>query len=84
MDSSRKAKLVWNCRRGMLELDLILSRFIPFLDRLTEEQFSAFEHLLTHPDPILYVWLIGQEEPNTLQEQEIVTLIRLYHNHTTF
>ena len=75
----KKAKLIWNCRRGMLELDLILTRFIPHLDSLTDVQVSAFEQLLATIDPQLYNWLIGQEQPEK-ELADIVTTIRHYNN----
>jgi antitoxin CptB len=55
------AKLIWNCRRGMLELDLILSRFIEqHLGMLTPEQKQVFARLLDFPDPDIYAYLMGQ------------------------
>jgi len=75
----KKAKLIWNCRRGMLELDLILARFIPHLDLLTDAQVLAFEQLLSNIDPQLYNWLIGQEQP-AKEVAEIVATIRHYNN----
>ena len=77
----KKAKLIWNCRRGMLELDLMLSRFVSkHLDNLTDAQIRAFETLLNAQDPDLYVWLVGQETPPDKELAEIVAFIRLHHN----
>jgi antitoxin CptB len=77
----RKAKINWHCRRGMLELDLILGRFIKHhLDSLTEENVSAFEDLLTNTDPDLYAWLMGYETPARKELLDIVTLIRFHDN----
>jgi antitoxin CptB len=76
-----KAKLIWNCRRGMLELDLMLSRFMKnHVDSLSDTQVSAFEKLLGSSDPELYVWLIGQEKPADKELAEIVAFIRLHNN----
>ena len=47
----KKAQLKWHARRGMLELDLILGRFVEnHLDSLTAPQLIAFEHLLTQAE----------------------------------
>ncbi|MDQ7048592.1 MAG: succinate dehydrogenase assembly factor 2 [Enterobacterales bacterium] len=59
-DSLLLRKLEWQCRRGMLELDVILG---PFLARdfssLDADQQTAFVQLLEHPDPDLYTWIMG-------------------------
>ncbi len=78
INSLRKAKLLWQCRRGMLELDLILGRFAEKqLDLMTETQIDAFEELLTCIDPELYSWLMGQSTPTNRELAEIVEFIKL-------
>ena len=68
---------MWQCRRGMLELDLMLNRFVSdHLDNLTARQISAFEQLLTYPDPDIYVWLMGTNVPFEQELVDIVTVIR--------
>ncbi|WED44657.1 succinate dehydrogenase assembly factor 2 [Legionella cardiaca] len=79
MNPSRKAKLIWHCRRGMLELDLILNRFANnHLDNITEEQIEQFDKLLTCIDPELYSWLMGYEQPTDKDLVEIVEFIKLH------
>ncbi len=64
IDPQRKAKIKWHSRRGMLELDLILGRFIENrLIRLSENQINAFEELLNCIDPELFSWLMGYSTP---------------------
>jgi antitoxin CptB len=57
-------KLQWQCRRGMLELDLI---FREFLDRhyvsLDDESKWQFVELLSHSDQDLQHWLLGKSSP---------------------
>lgn len=78
ISDASKAKIIWQCRRGMLELDLILNRFTSeHLNNLTENQVSAFEQLLTYPDPDIYQWLMGNEVPLEQELIDIVTCIRL-------
>jgi len=49
-----------HCRRGMLELDFILQRFLDHhYDQLTQEQKCLFSRLLNEEDPTLYDWLIA-------------------------
>ncbi|QRN03947.1 hypothetical protein GH742_08710 [Legionella sp. MW5194] len=77
MDAARKAKLTWQCRRGMLELDLLLNQFLNRqLDQLNEEQIAQFEILLQQPDPVLYSWLMGSVPANR-DVEDIVRRIQL-------
>ncbi|MFP4247758.1 MAG: succinate dehydrogenase assembly factor 2 [Halochromatium sp.] len=57
-------RLRWQCRRGMLELDLLLNHFLQhgYAD-LDHDGRQAFERLLEIEDPILQDWLIGQAVP---------------------
>jgi antitoxin CptB len=52
-------RLRWQCRRGMLELDLLLLPFFEkhYLDLRVSEQV-LFEQLLSYQDPDLYQILI--------------------------
>lgn len=77
----KKAKLIWNCRRGMLELDMLLAAFVANgLERLTDAQIDSFECLLSEADPDIYAWLMGYESPINKDIAEIVTFIRFYDN----
>lgn len=70
-------RLLWACRRGMLELDLLL---LPFVEQiypnLAEADQDRFERLLTEPDPQILAWLMGKEEPEHHDYQIIVACIR--------
>ena len=45
----------WRCRRGMLELDIVLLRFMDIhYEQLDEQQRELFEVLLTYPDHDLW------------------------------
>lgn len=58
------AKLRWACRRGMLELDILLSRFLEEkYPTLSVEEKKIFEKLLTCQDPDLFNWLTGNVQP---------------------
>lgn len=80
LDKAKKSRLIWHCRRGMLELDLILGRFINTrLDQLNEDQLQQFEALLEYTDPELFAWLMGNEIPPTEELIQIVNSIRNTH-----
>lgn len=79
LDARNKARLAWHCRRGMLELDLILQRFLETqLDKLSAQEVQAFDSLLNCTDPELFAWLMGHVEP-VEDFKEIVHLIRNSH-----
>tara|TARA_Y100000588_G_C14199580_1_gene901849 strand:+ start:508 stop:753 length:246 start_codon:yes stop_codon:yes gene_type:complete len=80
ISSEKKAKIKWQCRRGMLELDLMLTQFIESgLDRLTEKQIHSFETLLSYNDPELYAYLMGCSELEDKDIADIVAVIRNNH-----
>ncbi len=54
----------WHCRRGLLELDLVLARFADrHLERLTEPELRVFEELLEYADNDLLDMVMGRAEP---------------------
>jgi antitoxin CptB len=58
----RYARLKWACRRGMLELDVLLMPFVENgFHELNEHQQEQFERLLTADDPDLYAWFMGHQ-----------------------
>ena len=56
-------RLRWQCRRGMLELDHLLGRFLDlgYAD-LTEAERQDFLVLLGEPDPHLSDWFMERSE----------------------
>jgi len=57
------SELKWRCRRGMLELDLFLARFVENetgLKQLQGKEKANFYQLLDFPDQELYEILIGK------------------------
>ncbi|MGQ3891137.1 FAD assembly factor SdhE [Legionella sp. CNM-4043-24] len=82
IDAARKAKINWQCRRGMLELDLVLNPFVQNeLDGLNEQQINTLERLLEEADPVLYSWLMNSSDPDDKELTDLVELIRR-HGHT--
>jgi antitoxin CptB len=57
-------RLRWRCRRGMKELDILLTRYIDerFCTASPQEQ-EAFRGLLEIQDPVIYAYCLGQERP---------------------
>ena len=57
-------KLRWRCRRGMKELDVLLTRYVEtrFCSASNLEQ-DAFKELLAIEDAVLYAYCLGAEAP---------------------
>ena len=57
-------QLLWRCRRGMKELDVLLERYArATLPTATADERQALAELLAQPDPLLAAWLLGGETP---------------------
>ncbi len=73
-------RLRWQCRRGMLELDLLLLSFFDkgYLD-LSDTNKALFEQLLSYHDQDLYQWLI-QRKPvvDPLLQRLIESIVRVH------
>lgn len=73
------SKLRWACRRGMLELDVLLGNFLnEAFPGLELKDQKLFEHLLNYPDSELYTWLMGQAAPLDENIAKITQLIRCH------
>lgn len=70
-------RIRWRCRRGLLELDLVLSRFLESrFDHLTSDQRGALNRLLDLPDHDLLDMVMGRAETNDPGCAEIVQFLR--------
>lgn len=81
MIAKDKARIKWACRRGMLELDVIIMPFFDdCFDKLTSSEQQDFVALLECDDPDLFCWLMKQgcsEQP----ELAAITNKIIEHNH---
>ena len=74
---SEHDRLRWRCRRGLLELDLILQRFLEGrFERLTAGEKALFGELLDSPDPDLLDWALGRSEPADPRYRGVIRLLR--------
>jgi len=72
-------RLLWRCRRGMKELDVMLERFAHgALAHASQEQRRALEELLALPDPLLAGYLLGENTPPEPQLARLAGAIRTY------
>jgi len=63
-DPKRRTRLRWRARRGLLENDLILTRFLDANEAtLTDEEVEAFSKLMELSDNDLMSLLLESNEP---------------------
>jgi antitoxin CptB len=71
------ARLRWRCRRGMRELDVMLTRY---LDRVwataSPTERDAFLQLVELQDPDLFGYLVGRTIPAEDSQRAIIACIR--------
>jgi antitoxin CptB len=77
MDAAGLSRLRWRCRRGMLENDLILTRFLDSRgERMTDDEASALLQLLDLADDALWGVLSGRVEPADISLRPLVAELR--------
>ena len=70
-------RLRWQCRRGMLELDLMLQNYIEHhYQQATDTDKESFKTLLTFPDQELLEYLMGQETPSNKEVAHVAQQVR--------
>ena len=76
-DSREQSRLLWQCRRGMLELDLMLMPFVEqHYSRLDSKERAALQTLLGHPDQLLLDILMGHSVPHDRDVANVAKQIR--------
>ena len=64
-DPVKRARLRWRARRGLLENDLIITRFLDVHEAaLTDEEVDAFSRLMELADNELMDLLLARKEPS--------------------
>jgi antitoxin CptB len=70
-------RIRWRCRRGLLELDLVLTRFLERrLTALTEAERDAFKSLLQRSDNDLWDLVAGRQPLPAGLEGDLVRELR--------
>ncbi len=65
----------WNCRRGLLELDVVLTRFLDrHFESLSPQQRDAFKRMLDYPDNDLWDFVTGKQAPSDAETARIISL----------
>ncbi|GHU24058.1 hypothetical protein FACS189497_04840 [Betaproteobacteria bacterium] len=75
--TSHRGRVRWQCRRALLELDLVLERFLErHFDRLDDSQLVVFEELLRSDDYDLWAMVNGSKPCEVERWQGLVGLLR--------
>ena len=73
---SDKSKLRWKCRRGMLELDVLLERFLDnHYDHLSSIQKASFEQFIDYQDDELFGFLLKGIKSKDPQINELIKIM---------
>ena len=81
MKPEENVNYCWQCRRGMLELDLLLNNFVDKkVETLTTQQKVSFELLLSYPDQTLLDLLLG----NSVSSDPLISTIIQQIQSTSF
>ena len=62
MEAEARSRLQWQCRRGLLELDIVLQRFLQANGALGEDDLAKLHQLLDFPDNDLWDIVIGRSQ----------------------
>ncbi|HEX4050360.1 MAG TPA: succinate dehydrogenase assembly factor 2 [Steroidobacteraceae bacterium] len=80
--AAARARLIWHCRRGSRELDLLLRRWLEqCYDGSDAVRRALFEALLEMPDPALTDYLLAGARPEQPELAELVQAIRGLASH---
>ena len=70
-------RLIWRCRRGMKELDLLLTGYLrEHWTQAGPAERAAFERILELPDPLLAAYLMEREIPPDHDLQSLLAVLR--------
>ena len=76
-----QGSLLWRCRRGIREMDLLLQRFMEcHYGKLSEKQKQAFADLLEQTDLEIMDWIMGRGTPPPDPLLSIIEIIRDINN----
>lgn len=68
-------RLRWKCRRGLLELDLVLQRFVDKM-HVHDEELACFHSLLDLPDNDLWDIISGRSDAYDERLKGVVARLR--------
>lgn len=71
------SELKWRCRRGMLELDILLNSYLDKnYNTLSQQQGDIFSEVLDYPDQVLFDLLLGNMQSSDARVNRLVSEIQ--------
>ena len=78
MNATDLSRVRWRCRRGMLENDLILARFLDARgSTMTSDELIALNALLDLADNDLWDLIAGRTEPQDANVRPLLAALRV-------
>ena len=72
-----RGRIRWQCRRALLELDLVFTRFLERdFDRLTDDQLADLDDLLRCDDYDIWALVNGSKACEVDRWQEMIGMLR--------
>ena len=74
---NEKSRLLWHCRRGIREMDILFREFIEqHYDDLNDDDKQSFSKLLNEADLDILNWIMEKDTPDTDESKNIISIIR--------
>jgi antitoxin CptB len=71
------SELKWRCRRGMLELDILLNSYLDKnYNTMSQQQGDIFSEVLDYPDQVLFDLLLGNMQSSDARVNRLVSEIQ--------
>jgi len=71
------SELKWRCRRGMLELDILLNSYLDKnYSTMSQQQGDLFGEVLDYPDQVLFDLLLGNMQSSDVRVNRLVSEIQ--------
>ena len=71
--SSEINRILWKCRRGMREIDLLLREFsLTSIKKLSSDDLSVFDEILNYDDQKLYDFIFKNESLGNKQHEDFI------------
>ena len=73
---SQRSRLIWSCRRGIREMDILLLGYLEsYYDDASAEEQNIFEELLEETDLDILSWVMERTSPDE-KYINLITFIR--------
>jgi antitoxin CptB len=80
MLDAEQRRLAWRCRRGMLELDIILQKFVnEQFGSLTIDELEVFDEMLDLPDSDFWEKIRDTKQVSNQSLQSVLSKLRAIH-----